>query len=945
MGARGSPWSLLSSWLVVLAAGGAWALEAGVTSRGGRCLERPCPPAFLVRDVQPGAEGSGAFFLTDVQGTLFFGADDGLHGRELWRSDGTASGTRLVEDIHPGSADALPIPYSSDESVLDAPVVAVGGVLYFAANDGEHGMELWRSDGTAAGTYLVEDVRPGPESSNPQSLRAVGGRVFFRADDGEHGQELWVSDGTRRGTRLVEDIRPGPDGSTDFLGEQRVSVGEVLYFAADDGEHGVELWRSDGTPAGTRLVEDIFEGADSAFPFGIVAFGSIVLFEATDREHGNELWRSDGTRAGTRLVEDIRPGPEGSFPSDMTVVGGFVIFSAVDADHGREPWRTDGTPGGTRLIEDLWPGPTGSSPARLTASGGRAFFRAMDELHGSEPWTSDGTRAGTFLLRDIVPGPGGSSPIDDETPGFIFDAVDGVLLFVAAEGQTLVLWKSDGTRRGTVRLRDISEGGSFDPFFFLTASGSHVFFSAFEANTGVELWALPRSSLDCYPGESVVPWAPDAAFNRGPAWEVEDIFPCAPGSNPDWLTDADGRLFFTADDGRHGREVWVSDGTESGTRLVEDILPGVGTGEPPPAPEFLTAVGRRVFFSADDGSSGREPWVSDGTPGGTFRVADVREGPEGSIPVALTAVGDRLFFSANDGVAGHELWVSDGTPGGTFLVADIRPGPESSEVQSMVAHEGRVFFTANDGVSGFELWVSDGTADGTRMVADIFPGSGGSFPESLTFLGDTLFFAATGTGTRGQLWRSDGTAAGTVLVADLSPGAGGRPELLVAAEDRLFFSALQDDERWLFVSDGSTAGTFRLVTLATAGERLATVGDTVFFVHFEPDTGRELWKSDGTLAGTRLVEDILRGFGSSDPRELRSEGDVLLFSAYELEGGREPWVSDGTRRGTRRLQDLAPGPSSSTPMMFTVSGGKVFFSADTPRTGRELWGVKRSDLD
>ncbi|MDP9134408.1 MAG: hyalin, partial [Actinomycetota bacterium] len=183
--------------------------------------------------------------------TAFFQAIDRSHGRELWRTDGTEAGTELVKDVNPGPAG------STDPSPRPPHLAELDGVLYFVASDGVHGDELWRSDGTEAGTELVADVRPGssgsliPDSSHYGAITAVGDTLYFTASDGVGGRELWRSDGTAAGTRLVEDINPGSDASWPII---LVAVNNVLYFTADDGVHGKELWRSDGTAAGTELV-------------------------------------------------------------------------------------------------------------------------------------------------------------------------------------------------------------------------------------------------------------------------------------------------------------------------------------------------------------------------------------------------------------------------------------------------------------------------------------------------------------------------------------------------------------------------------------------------------------------------------------------------------------------------------------------------------------------
>ncbi|MCI0409499.1 MAG: hypothetical protein L0191_13225, partial [Acidobacteria bacterium] len=154
----------------------------------------------------------------------------GAHGRELWKSDGTEAGTVLVKDINAGSFDAFGNVFT---------FAVVDWTLFFRANDGIHGVELWRSDGTEAGTVLVKDINPGRSSGDPVWLTAVEGTLLFQANDGSHGSELWRSDGVEEGTVQVQDIVPGAQGSSP--GAFTV-VGNRVFFSANDGVHGLEPW-------------------------------------------------------------------------------------------------------------------------------------------------------------------------------------------------------------------------------------------------------------------------------------------------------------------------------------------------------------------------------------------------------------------------------------------------------------------------------------------------------------------------------------------------------------------------------------------------------------------------------------------------------------------------------------------------------------------------------
>ena len=142
----------------------------------------------------------------------------------------------MVRDILSGSGSSSP-----------AELIALGKEVVFRADDGKNGSELWKSDGSTAGTVLLKDIRPGTTGSFPDSLAAVGSRrVVFTADHGAKGRELWLSDGTATGTTMVADVWPGPSASVALSTSLTMSRGNLL-FAAHDGTKGLELWKLAGT--------------------------------------------------------------------------------------------------------------------------------------------------------------------------------------------------------------------------------------------------------------------------------------------------------------------------------------------------------------------------------------------------------------------------------------------------------------------------------------------------------------------------------------------------------------------------------------------------------------------------------------------------------------------------------------------------------------------------
>ena len=419
-----------------------------------RQFSLPSPPAppVLVKDINPGSGngfrlGNDREDLIESNGALFFAADDGVNGFELWKSDGTNSGTVLVKDINPGpggftiesmieingtifitrnnsstiqlwtsdGTDAGTVMLKETSGILSTihSLTELNGTLYFTAGgDNDGGIELWTSDGTLAGTVQVKDIVPGPAGSSPLQLTNVSGTLFFFADDGVNGRELWKSDGTEVGTVLVKDIVPGPGGSFPVVGEM-IAVNGTLFFNADDDVNGIELWKSDGTEVGTTLVKDILPGIGNGFPFSLTNLNGILYFTATNGINGAELWKSDGTEIGTVMVKDIFPGAGDANPLALTTSNGTLFFGADNGIHGRELWKSDGTPAGTVLVKDI--NPAGDSNISdfenaITSVGNTLYFAATDGVSGRELWKSDGTSEGTVQIGDLNPGVGDSSP-------------------------------------------------------------------------------------------------------------------------------------------------------------------------------------------------------------------------------------------------------------------------------------------------------------------------------------------------------------------------------------------------------------------------------------------------------------------------------------------------------------------------------------------------------
>lgn len=806
---------------------------------------------YLVKDITTtGANGSSlSDGFTLFQGLAYFAADDGLHGRELWKTDGTVAGTKLALDLDPGTGSSNPhfliassnalyffansgnknILYSFDgasvHTVFDqanfypnSGFVIAGDRMFFVAEDDTHGLELWTTDGATTGSHMVKDIAPGVDSSEVNSMVAFNNELYFVAYAPNQNTQLWKSDGTEAGTIMVTDKQ-----GVNFGVVSSLSVcASTLYFTAIDNPHGGELWKSDGTSAGTSIVRDILRGQASAAFYSIGCFNNRAYFSANDGLHGTELWVTDGTTQGTRMVVDINPGAESSTPRDFVTGANGLYFSADDGKHGDEPWITNGTPQGTYLIKDMLPGFDSSYLSYLCRVNNLIYFVYGD----SRLWRTDGSAAGTYSLRE------GVSYI---TPA----AINGLLYFGALDLHTgIEPWKSDGTVAGTKLVKDIFGGNAGSAIYSMVSLNGKVYFSLY-TQTGTALWRSDGTSAGTIPVTSIQ------------------------GLNLKTIAE----------------RIWISD---QGTLSVFDdqsnqatVLKQFG----PYYPGGFVAIGNTVFFRV-----AHQLWRTDGTPSGTVLVRNFGTKGLGSFFV----LGGRLYFPGYDPEHGVELWSSDGSTSGTVLFKDIKTGNRDSNPAYFHPFGKGFLFSADDGTHGREVWFSDGTAAGTNLWKDVNPGIGGSHPSNFVMGNGKLFFTAESDATGRELWVSSGTPD-SVMVLDVTPGnTGSSPDNLIPSSNGVLLT-LKDTELW--TTDGTPAGTKAIHSFQSIRPLVNLTGANRFaFAASDENSGVELWLTDGTPGGTTLLQDIWPGVYSSAPSNLIALNGTLFFLASDRPHGRELWA-------------------------------------------------------
>jgi ELWxxDGT repeat protein len=840
----------------------------------------------LVGDVNTTAAGSHPSGFVNFNGAAYFFADDGRHGVELWKTDGTSGGTQLVTDLNPGSA-------SAGLTFSPSPVV-LGGAMYFFADSGAGGLRLWKSDGTAGGTTPLTPAAPGAVAYvNQAAADSAKGLVFFV--DPSTGQ-LWKTDGTT--TAAVKDGHGNP---INFAFDPAV-VGSAVYFGGQQsGSSGSQagLWKTDGTQGGTSLVNAIGGSISDLTDVGGTAY-FVVTTPVGNGWKDVALWSSNGTAANTKQLHDFGAvsvtGP--SPVTDLTAFNGKLYFAAEDGtaspDLGTELWVSDTT--GTRMVKDIRAGAgngLGATPD-LTVFNNSLYFLA-DSGAGQSLWrTTDGTAAHTTQVQD------GQGHAILATA--VLSAVNGSLYFAGSNAAGSGLWKTDGTASGTTFVESTSISAALAGSS--AAVNGRVVFPAYDSGHGTELWANTGLVADINPRTS---------------------------SEPVAITNINDTAFFLADDGNPSDgavQLWKNDGTPGGLHLVRSFASGPAAGLAGAAPSRLLNVGGTVYFFAYDGNPADgavQLWKSNGTAASTVLVKGFtprQDGPFGyldGLASTLTAVGGTVFFVADDGAHGLELWQTDGTAGGTTLVRDLNPGPGGSDPGGLTAVGSTLFFTASDGThSG--LWQTDGST--TTFVQ-----AGAS---NLVNVNGRLFFTAPDAHNVPALWQTSGGSP--ALVASL--GQGNSARLLTAAGSTLYFvlDGAGPESLWASTGAGGTTAALHAFSTGQPLSELTAVGSTLYFID-NASGGTQLWASKGTAAGTAEVAPVSSAAGFFG---LTNVGGTLYFAASDADG-QELWTSNGTAGGTARVQDLAPGAAGSFPHSFASLGGALFLAADDGTHGVELF--------
>ncbi len=847
----------------------------------------------LVEDINrsPGGVTPRIVWAETVGQHVVFSRYSTTMGNEMWVA-GESGEARLLKNLFPGAKGALDSTW--------APPVADGKVIYFQADDGKHGLELWRSDGTAKDTRMVVDLEPGAEGGNPAPIHAAEGRIFFYTYpvDGS-APTLWCTRGKPGSTEALN-----PAGSNGLRPFDRfgpfATLGKDTFFTSAN-----QLWKSDGTAAGTTLVESL--PLDTGFwPQAMQAVNGSLYITFNDSFHA-QLWISQGTPGSSHRLAGV-DGFASFRDRPFTAIGKQVFF-AFGEDSDASLWVTDGTQQGTRklaLLEAEAELPYRPSGLHLTAYQGAVYFEAINDDSRRKIWRSDGTPQGTFPIEDL-----GTAPVF----GLEGDLeVAGKWLYYTTSEPSLdySLWRTDGRAGSAMRLKLLSEGGSGVEHPVMKAAGDSLFFGSGWGTLEEGLWRTAGSAGSTMRVTSLEKSSKDA-------FTYDYIFP-APAP---FMPVGDGGVVFAPEDGAPGVELWFSDGGKKRTRPIHSWSDPAAS---------LSSVGNcagKALFTLNSGGVAAL-WITDGSAAGTRPL----DASFTYLPFSTVSVGEVAYFLAYEGSSYH-LWKTDGSAQGTVDLMNVPAFLQHGLLASpLVLVDGYLYFTTDSGARQFTLWRTAANGQGSlERIKELDTGENGYAGLMPLAVGGRLdFFVRYGPG-EWQLWTSDGTADGTIFLAS-TPGQIVSSQAL--GDRHVFLSEDRGKKEW-YRSDGTAAGTVAYADAVDTIENVSgtTVAGAWIYYFAEDSKDSYLWKTNGTSAGTVKVGRVGGSYNVPAGATLAA-GNSFYFSGVDATHGRELWRSDGTLAGTRMVRDLKPGVADSAPADFVRSGSRLFFHAEAKGVGREL---------
>lgn len=852
--------------------------------------------------------------------TYFFQGGNYAAPLELWKTDGTPTGTVRLAVL-------------TDQNGATGALARMGnGELLLLVWEHFASLAVWRSDGTVAGTAVATAVDLGGPSFSVRSFAATEDAIYFMVEAGApYVKQLWSSNGTSTATHRLASFDTGIwDGMVEHEG--------AVYFAAA-AEGGDGIWRSDGTPATTRRIAAL-DGRDIS-PASFAFLGNRIYWLGFAAD-----W-SAGSLYGAPIVggdpEELLQSCAGGFCSPLYenlwlhTVGDSLVFARRQSG-AAEVWRSGGVAGDTARLAPLCDAADcGYGGYGSVVLGDRLFFvhrgpgGAAEEL-----WISDGTTGGTLRLagpQTVIPlgAPSDRSPIAglSDASGWLFAAGD--------REHGIELWRAEAVPDSGARVADLRlDRPSLEGLEPIGTVDSTLVFAVVETDFTRTLYRHEHGDAGVEPFLTV-PVRRGRYGSRNPP--------------PSLRPTGDAWYFFESDfDGDQGSEefaqqVWRYDprSGESQALFAAPTETGIGA----LAHDLYPSGTGYVLLGSRDSELSASIYLLQPETGALSRLADFASSRVESVGRS----GGTWFLIENS----NRLVAFDLERRTRTILAEF---PGAGLYAGKALPFGLIFgveWSPAAGAGARALWQSDGSAAGTRELGQWPRPADGCTAIELpdrSAVSPALFAVQTSCDGSSELWISDGSAARTRrlrIFADDVPlvGSGG---VSYRGEDYFLTRALVVSSGYpvhsIWKTDGTPQGTVPVVALPAASDlgfplslRGVAGAGGIYFPWLDAEHGFELWRTDGTAAGTGLWADLEPGLPSSSQFQLWPLGDQVLFTAWTRASGTELWQVDGGVESPQLVADLYPGPESSSPWVFAVADDRVHLLADDGLVGREIWEV------
>jgi ELWxxDGT repeat protein len=673
---------------------------------------------FLQLDATKGLVGNPVI----LNNSLYYILRTSDYKYELWKSDGTINGAIMLK--------------STDSFFELNEIRATDNLVYFwSYKSQDEGYELWKSDGTILGTKLVKDIEPNQYGGYSLITESWENYLFFAKNSGT-GDRLWRTDGTITGTVLIDNIQDsyqklllfngkllafcssglfnvpfnGPNEllAASFFNNQLI-VNDKIYFNSNYIE---KPWVSDGTISGTHVITEITPSLDSFEIYPLGNIGGKVIWVGKNQKYGRELWISEPNGNAISFFKDLNINTHDSYPSSFAKQGDIVAFGAYTDNNGREIYTYNKNDNEVKMI-DHFPGLNGSNPQYFVTANGFNYFVASDSLHGSEfwQWTTDPSNA--TLVQDLAPNNDPSAYF-----GGLIVANDKILFnSINQQYQNALFALTPGQPSNIINLNDANVNA---PASYLTNFSGKTYFT------------YSGRILSVTDGINV-----SNVFNFGNSKSIAGMIVFK------------NKLFISIVGDGIPNELWVSDGTASGTTLFNGTAFGIGN-EPP---SYMTVVGDNLYFEAINPQYIPFIFKTNGLNGVVEQINTFPNQTNYAYLYGLTACNGVLVYAVAIQLGFTSmLFRTDGTVNGSYILR-LFDGDIALSSKAVVGN--KLYFNGDSNDFGSELWETDGTFDGTVQVADICPGECSSDPHDITLIDNSLYFYAFHTEFGIEPWRFD----------------------------------------------------------------------------------------------------------------------------------------------------------------------------------------------